>query len=203
MRVGIGRRQGRPPPLRKRRKGMKQTAAPAQAAKGHEADRRPLRSGKRHSVTDMEEKIRFMKEALRRAKKGLAQGEVPVGAVVVCEGKIVGSGYNRRTRTQMASSHAEMYAIDRACKKLKSWRLPECDLYVTLEPCPMCMGAALNARIRKVYFGAYEQKGRSMTAELAASNLLNHTLEVEGGVLEEECSAILSGFFRSMRERNK
>ena len=151
----------------------------------------------------MEDKLRFMRAALARAKKGLAQGEVPVGAVVVCEGKIVGSGYNRRTRTQMASSHAEMYAIDRACKKLKSWRLPECDLYVTLEPCPMCMGAALNARIRKIYFGAYEQKGRSMTKELAESNLLNHTLEVEGGVLEEECSAILSGFFRAMRARAK
>ena len=151
----------------------------------------------------MEDKLRFMRAALARAKKGLAQGEVPVGAVVVCEGKIVGSGYNRRTRTQMASSHAEMYAIDRACKKLKSWRLPECDLYVTLEPCPMCMGAALNARIRKIYFGAYEQKGRSMTKELAESNLLNPTVEVEGGVLEEECSAILSGFFRAMRARAK
>ena len=155
------------------------------------------------SEDTMEDKIRFMRAALARAKKGLAQGEVPVGAVVVCEGKIVGSGYNRRTRTQMASSHAEMYAIDRACKKLKSWRLPDCDLYVTLEPCPMCMGAALNARIRKIYFGAYEQKGRSMTRELAASNLLNHTVEVEGGVLEEECSAILSGFFRAMRAKAK
>ncbi len=151
----------------------------------------------------MEDKIRFMRAALRRAQKGLAQGEVPVGAVVVCDGKIVGSGYNRRTQTQMASSHAEMYAIDRACKKLKSWRLPECDLYVTLEPCPMCLGAALNARIRKVYFGAYEQKGRSMTRELAERNLLNHTLELEGGVLEEECSSLLSGFFRSMRARGK
>ena len=150
----------------------------------------------------MEEKVKFMRAALARAKKGLAQGEVPVGAVVVCEGKIVGSGYNRRTRTQMASSHAEMYAIDRACKKFKSWRLPECDLYVTLEPCPMCMGAALNARIRKIYFGAYEQKGRSMTRELAESNLLNHTLEVEGGVLEEECSALLTGFFRDMRRKS-
>lgn len=149
----------------------------------------------------MEDKFKFMKEALKRAEKGLAQGEVPVGAVVVCDGKIIGSGYNRRTRTQMASSHAEMYAIDRACRRLKSWRLNDCDLYVTLEPCPMCMGAALNARIRKIYFGAYEQKGRSLTAELAASNLLNHTLEVEGGVLEEECSEVLSGFFRSMRAR--
>ena len=151
----------------------------------------------------MEDKIKFMKEALKRAKKGLAQGEVPVGAVIVHEGKVVSSGYNRRTKTQTAISHAEMYAIDRACKKFGSWRLPECDLYVTLEPCPMCMGAALNARVRKIYFGAYEQKGRSMTAELAASNLLNHTLEVEGGVLEEECSEVLSGFFRSMRARTR
>ena len=94
-----------------------------------------------------------------------------------------------------------MYAIDKACRKLGSWRLENCDLYVTLEPCPMCMGAALNARIRKVYFGAYEQKGRSMTEALAASNLLNHTIEVEGGVLEGECSSLLSGFFRDMRAR--
>ena len=151
----------------------------------------------------MEDKIKFMKEALKRAKKGLAQGEVPVGAVIVHEGRVVSSGYNRRTKTQTAISHAEMYAIDRACKKFGSWRLPECDLYVTLEPCPMCMGAALNARVRKIYFGAYEQRGRSMTAELAASNLLNHTLEVEGGVLEEECSEVLSGFFRSMRARTR
>ncbi|HIY77811.1 MAG TPA: nucleoside deaminase [Candidatus Borkfalkia excrementavium] len=149
----------------------------------------------------MEDKIKYMRAALKKAEKGLSEGEVPVGAVVVCEGKIIGSGYNRRARTQMASSHAEMYAIDKACRKLGSWRLENCDLYVTLEPCPMCMGAALNARIRKVYFGAYEQKGRSMTEALAASNLLNHTLEVEGGVLEGECSSLLSGFFRDMRAR--
>ncbi|PWM51621.1 MAG: tRNA-specific adenosine deaminase [Bacillota bacterium] len=151
----------------------------------------------------MEEKEKFMRAALRRAKKGMLQGEVPVGAVIVYEGKVISSGYNRRAATQLASSHAEMYAIDRACRKFKSWRLPECDLYVTLEPCPMCMGAALNARVRKIYFGAYEQKGRSMTAELAGSNLLNHTLEVEGGVLEKECSELLSGFFRSMRARTR
>lgn len=151
----------------------------------------------------MDEKIKYMRAALRRAQKGLAQGEVPVGAVIVYEGRIIASGYNRRTKTQMATSHAEMYAIDRACRKLKSWRLCDCDLYVTLEPCPMCLGAMLNARIRKLYFGAYEQKGRSMTGELAASNLLNHTLEVEGGVLEEDCSNILSGFFRDMRKSLK
>ena len=151
--------------------------------------------------TEQRTKEKFMRAALARARKGLARGEVPVGAVLVYEGRIVGSGYNRRTETQMARSHAEMYALDRACRKLHSWRLNDCDLYVTLEPCPMCMGAALNARIRKVYFGAYEQKGRSMTRELAQSNLLNHTVEVEGGVLEEQCSQLLSGFFRALRNR--
>ena len=151
----------------------------------------------------MEDKLKFMYAALKRAQKGLAQGEVPVGAVIVYNGTIIASGYNRRTQTQMATSHAEMYAIDRACKKLKGWRLCDCDLYVTLEPCPMCMGAMLNARIRKLYFGAYEQKGRSMTQALADSNLLNHTLEIEVGVLQEECSDILSGFFRDMRKSAK
>ena len=151
----------------------------------------------------MEDKIKFMKEALKRAKKGLAQGEVPVGAVIVHEGRVVSSGYNRRTKTQTAISHAEMYAIDRACKKFGSWRLPECDLYVTLEPCPMCMGAALNARVDRLYFGAYEQKGRSMTKALAEANLLNHRTEVQGGVSEEECSALLTGFFSGLRERQK
>lgn len=144
---------------------------------------------------------RFMREALRLAERAKKKGEVPIGAVVVAGGRIVGRGYNTRTRSQMATAHAEMRAIDRACKKLHSWRLPDAELYVTLEPCPMCMGAALNARIRKVYFGAYEQKGRSMTEELAQSNLLNHTVEVEGGVLEEECSQLLSGFFRALRNR--
>ena len=150
-------------------------------------------------MTDYE----LMGAALEEAARAAALGEVPVGAVIVYEGKVIASGYNRRTKTQMATSHAEMYAIDRACRKLKSWRLCDCDLYVTLEPCPMCMGAMLNARIRNLYFGAYEQKGRSMTAELAASNLLNHTLETEGGILEEECSAILSGFFKTMRSASK
>lgn len=146
---------------------------------------------------------RFMLRALELAQEAADAGEVPVGAVVVKEGRVIGEGRNRREAGKTALAHAELEAIHQACQALGTWRLTGCDLYVTLEPCPMCMGAALNARIRKVYFGAYEQKGRSMTAELAASNLLNHTLEVEGGVLEEECSAILSGFFRAMRERNK
>jgi tRNA(adenine34) deaminase len=97
-----------------------------------------------------------------------------------------------------------MMAIDKACKKFHSWRLPEgCELYVTLEPCPMCMGACLNARVDTVYFGAYEQKGRSLTEALADANLLNHKTEVVGGVLQEECAAVLSGFFISMRQKQK
>ena len=147
---------------------------------------------------------KFMRRAIMAAKRGLKQGEVPIGAVVVVEDKVVASGYNRRAKLQLASAHAEMMAIDRACKKFASWRLPEgAELYVTLEPCPMCMGAALNARVDKVYFGAYEQKGRSLTQELADANLLNHKTEVVGGVLEEECSALLTGFFVEMRRKAK
>lgn len=146
---------------------------------------------------------KFMKAALKCAQKAFDDGEVPIGAVVVADGKIISRGHNRRTKKQIATAHAEIEAIEKACKKLKSWRLPECELYVTLEPCPMCMGAMLNARIKKVYFGAYEAKGRSMTNELAASNLVNHKIEVEGGVMQEECASILSTFFSQMRERTK
>ena len=97
-----------------------------------------------------------------------------------------------------------MTAIDKACKKFRSWRLPEgAELYVTLEPCPMCMGACLNARVDKVYFGAYEQKGRSLTTAIAEANLLNHKTEVVGGVLQEACSGILTEFFTSMRQKQK
>lgn len=149
----------------------------------------------------MEEK--FMREAIKLAERAKKKGEVPIGAVVVLNGKIIGKGYNLRTRLQMATAHAEMRAIDRACKKEHSWRLPEAELYVTLEPCPMCMGAILNARIRRVYFGAYEQKGRSLTDALANANLLNHKVEVVGGVLEGECSAVLTSFFTEMRAREK
>lgn len=147
--------------------------------------------------------IKFMKAALKCAQKALEEGEVPIGAVVVADGKIISRGHNRRTKKQIATAHAEIEAIEKACKKLKSWRIPECELYVTLEPCPMCMGAMLNARIKKVYFGAYEAKGRSMTDQLAVSNLVNHKIEVEGGVMKDECAHILSAFFSQMRERTK
>ncbi len=148
-------------------------------------------------------KNKFMNSALKCAKKAFDEGEVPIGAVVVLDGKVISRGHNRRTGRQIATAHAEIEAIEKACKKLKSWRIPECDLYVTLEPCPMCMGAALNARIRKIYFGAYEDKGRSLTNEIAEANLLNHKIEVEGGIMQDECRKILSDFFSSVRLREK
>lgn len=144
-----------------------------------------------------------MREAVRLARKAKKKGEVPIGAVVVLNGKIIGRGYNLRTKLQMATAHAEMRAIDRACRKLRSWRLPGAEIYVTLEPCPMCMGAILNARIDRVFFGAYEQKGRSLTNELASANLLNHKVEVMGGILKEECAGVLTSFFTEMRAREK
>lgn len=149
----------------------------------------------------MDEK--FMKAALRCARNALKDGEVPIGAVVVSNGQIISRGRNRRTKKQIATAHAEIEAIEKACKKLGSWRIPECEIYVTLEPCPMCLGAMLNARIKKVYFGAYEQKGRSLTDMIANANLLNHKIETEGGIMERECRAILSGFFSDMRKREK
>lgn len=149
----------------------------------------------------MDEK--FMREAVRLARKAKKKREVPIGAVVVLNGKIIGRGYNLRTKLQMATAHAEMRAIDRACRKLRSWRLPGAEIYVTLEPCPMCMGAILNARIDRVFFGAYEQKGRSLTNELASANLLNHKVEVTGGILKEECAGVLTSFFTEMRAREK
>ncbi len=144
-----------------------------------------------------------MKAALKCAQTALSEGEVPIGAVVVLDGKIISRGHNRRTKNQIATAHAEIEAIEKACKKLKSWRIPDCEIYVTLEPCPMCMGAMLNARIKKCYFGAFEAKGRTLTNEIANANLLNHVVEVEGGVMEKECAEILSAFFREMRARTK
>lgn len=146
---------------------------------------------------------KFMLAALKCAQQAFDDGEVPIGAVVVADGKIISRGHNRRTKRQIATAHAEIEAIEKACKKLNSWRLPECEIYVTLEPCPMCMGAMLNARIKKVYFGAYEAKGRSLTEQLAEANLVNHKIEVEGGIMKEECAGILSAFFSQMRERTK
>ena len=151
----------------------------------------------------MTDNIKFMKMAYKLAKKAYDIGEVPIGAVIVKDGKVIAKAYNKRNFKRLATAHAEILAIEKACKKLNDWRLDDAEMYVTLEPCPMCMGACLNARVDKIYFGAYEQKGRSLTAALAEANLLNHKTDVEGGVLEEECSAVLTDFFVSMRKKQK
>ena len=145
----------------------------------------------------------YMEQAIKEAERARKKGEVPIGAVVVYRGKVIGRGHNLRSKRQIATAHAEVLAIERACKKLKSWRLDGAELYVTLEPCPMCLGAILNARIAKLYFGAYEQKGRSLTELILSTNLLNHSTAVEGGLLQERCSQILTDFFKMVREQNK
>ena len=146
----------------------------------------------------------YMKAALKLAQKAADEGEVPVGAVVVCEGKIVGRGRNRRETKKSAIHHAEIEAIEKACKKLGGWRLHKCDLYVTLEPCPMCTGAIINARIKTLYYGAKDEKAGSCGTLVNLFDLpYNHKPEVISGVMEEECANILKKFFKDLRERKK
>lgn len=142
----------------------------------------------------------FMQEALSLAKLSLNENEVPVGAVIVKDGKIVGKGRNRREQLKNALSHAEIEAINDACKNLSSWRLESCDLYVTLEPCPMCAGAIINARINKVIYGAKDSKMGAVSSIISMFDLdFNHRPKVIFGVMENECSEILSDFFKSLR----
>jgi len=144
----------------------------------------------------------FMNEALRLADEAAKEGEVPVGAVVVKDGKIVGTGRNRREYGKNALAHAEIEAIDNACKNLGGWRLFGCDIYVTLEPCPMCAGAIINSRIENVYFGAYDKKAGSCGTVVNLFDFpYNHKPEVYGGIHEEECSGILTDFFKRLREK--
>ena len=145
--------------------------------------------------------MNYMKTAIILAKKAIELDEVPIGAVIVCNGKVIASAYNQRETTQMATAHAEILAINKACKKLKSWRLDGAEMYVTLEPCPMCAGAIVNARIKKVYFGAYEQKsgGAISKFNILSEGGLNHVTEFEGGIMEEECSNMLKNYFKAKR----
>ena len=144
----------------------------------------------------------FMKKALTLAEEAEKEGEVPVGAVVVCDGKIVGTGRNRRETEKNALCHAEIEAIDNACKNLGGWRLFKCDLYVTLEPCPMCAGAIINSRIKNVYFGANDYKNGACGSIVNLFNLdFNHKPNFEKGILENECSEILTRFFKNLREK--
>ncbi len=147
----------------------------------------------------MEEK--FMTEAIKEALTAESKDEVPVGAVLVYHGKILARAHNRVEKKQSAIAHAEVLAIQKGCRKKKSWRLDDCELYVTLEPCPMCAGAIVNARIKKVYFGAYEKKSGSAESKfkILSESGLNHVTEFEGGIRENECSEILKNYFRKKR----
>lgn len=146
---------------------------------------------------------KFMREALRQAKKAAALGEMPVGAVVVRGGEIISRGYNRRETKKNALLHAELTAIERACKKLGGWRLPGCELYVTLEPCPMCAGAVLNSRIEHVWYGADDPKSgcAGSVINLLDMNLCNYRTNVTGGILRDECAGIIKDFFRELRKK--
>ncbi|MEG0253929.1 tRNA adenosine(34) deaminase TadA [Vagococcus sp.] len=152
-----------------------------------------------------EDKERFMKEALLEAKKAELMGEVPIGAVVVLDGEIIGRGHNVRESSQDATTHAELIAIRDANRNVKSWRLEKAQLFVTLEPCPMCCGGILLSRIDQVFFGAKDPKGGTAGSIL---NLLqdmrfNHSCYLESGILEEECGSILTNFFRKIRQEKK
>ena len=143
---------------------------------------------------------RMMERALKLAQDAFDDGEVPVGAVVVRKGEIVGEGRNRREKGKNALYHAELEAIDNACKHLGGWRLWECELYVTLEPCPMCAGAIVNARIPQVYFGAFDPKNGCCGSVADVLNLpLAFHPAYQGGVMQEKCSGILSEFFKRLR----
>ena len=144
-----------------------------------------------------------MQAALAEAKKAQALGEVPIGCVIVHQGQIIGRGHNLRETTQQAEKHAEMIAIAQANQVLDSWRLPEAELYVTLEPCPMCSGAIINSRIAKVYYGAADEKaGTAGTLmNLLTDPRFNHQVKVQKGLLQAECAQILSDFFANLRKK--
>ena len=146
----------------------------------------------------------WMREALALAREAAADGEVPVGCVVTHGERIVGRGRNRRECGKSALAHAELEAIAEACKTLGGWRLWQCALYVTLEPCPMCCGAIINARIDNVYFGAYDAKsGSAVSVQKMFELPYNYRPVVTGGLLESECSQLISAFFRELRSRKK
>ncbi len=148
---------------------------------------------------------KYMRAALKEAKKAYALGEVPIGCVLVADDKIIARGYNRRKTEKNTLAHAELTAIRKAGKKTGDWRLEQCTMYVTLEPCQMCAGAIVQARIPKVYIGTMNPKAGCAGSLL---NLLqfpafNHQVEIESGILQDECAALLTGFFKEMRDKKK
>ena len=155
--------------------------------------------------TCMTREEKYMKEAIKQAKKAYAIGEVPIGCVIVYQDKIVGRGYNRRITDKNTLSHAELNAIKKASKVMGDWRLDDCEMYITLEPCQMCSGAIVQSRIKKVYIGCMNPKAGCAGSIL---NLLqvpqfNHQVEMEKGILDEECSQMLKQFFKELREKSR
>ena len=156
-------------------------------------------------VKNLTEQEKFMREAVAEAQQAAVLNEVPIGAVVVKDGQVIGRGHNMREHFQDVTYHAEMLAIMEACERLHSWRLEDCDLYVTLEPCIMCSGAIINARIANVYYGAPDPKAGAVDSlyHLLTDTRLNHQVNVTSGVLQEKCSQMLKNFFRAIRQRKK
>ena len=147
-------------------------------------------------------KEKFMKEALKEAKKAYNKGEVPVGAVIVLDGKIIARGYNKRETKKNSLCHAEIIAINKACKNLGNFRLEECEMYVTLEPCAMCAGAIVQSRIKSLIYGARDEKyGMAGTVSNVFELKSNHKVNVQGEVLSEECSQIIKEFFKNLRKK--
>lgn len=146
--------------------------------------------------------ILMMREAIKEANFAAELGEVPIGAVIAQNGVIIARGHNLRETDKHPLAHAEIAAIDNACRALGGWRLPDCTLYVTLEPCPMCAGAIINSRIERVVFGAFDPKAGSFGSLIDLSKVAyNHSPQLCGGVLQEECAALLKNFFKSLRNR--
>ena len=151
----------------------------------------------------MDKDIKYMKEAIKEAKKAELIDEVPIGCVVVCNDRIIARGHNVRETKKTPLGHAEIIAIDKASKKLGRWRLEDCDIYITLEPCIMCSGAIIQSRIKRIYFGARDYKGGALGSSidvLTASNI-NHHPEVYPGILEDECSSIITNYFKRKRDK--
>ena len=153
----------------------------------------------------MEENNKFMKEALKEAKKAYDKLEVPVGAVIVKDGKIIARAYNQKETKFDTTKHAEILAIQKASKKLNSWRLLDCEMYVTLEPCSMCAGALINARIKKVYIGTLDEKtgAAGSVLNLFEDYTFNHKVEIEKGIMKEQCENLLKDFFKMLRKMKK
>ncbi len=147
----------------------------------------------------------YMKEAYRLAKKAYRQEETPIGCVIVRDGRIIGKGYNRRNKKKNSLAHAEIMAISQACKKVGDWRLEDCTMYVTLEPCPMCAGAIVQARMPLVVIGARNPKAGCAGSVINILDMdgFNHRVELVEGVMREECEQLMTGFFRELREKKK